>query len=1207
MKKILLCMLFVHSFLYQQAFSQCYGETCCATEQHNPNGEDESDGDRNMNCSKNSSIWNDYYKYQQSYIPSSNLQATKTIHINIVVFGNDNGEEFPYTPSEWAANYQNYHSWINEVHQYTQSATCAAINPGYLPDSKIRFKINEMYFYNKSSILYNSTSSQVQQAVDYHLTQNPQAINQINCYLIRDFFIPGAAGMVTNVTFQGQTMPIVISGSGYNYYPAPWQGGYGYIAPHLSHELGHLLGLNHTYNSETLNQSNIDFLDDVFGNPPTHFTNCNNIMGGGQDCKFISPKQMGRCHRSLSTDVNNLGFNKIRNYAAGYSTTPIVISSDETWDFTYKSYNDIVVKKGATLTLTCRLEMVPQASIIVERGGKLIVDGATITSARCGGPEYEGVWQGIQVWGDQTKHQSATDIDGDSYHGKVIVKNDALIENARVAIQAWRPNTWDHGGGIVQIDESTLRNNWKAVHFGSYTYANSLSYAKNSVFETTQDMIDGSTPISFIEGWSIRGIRVYSNIFRNTNPNATSVSQLGKGIYLESAKAIISGLTTGVVTDYCDENNSNWQPNVFENLHKAIELVNFGMQQTNGIYTSIVNRNVFKNCIFGVESKGMPAVRIEQNRVILGGNPIYHQYNEAISQRSYTGFSITENCIEQISQNATHTGGIIVSDVSGDNNEVYRNYSFDNEHAYLSNGKNRTSSPLPDMRFRGLQFLCNQNNGTQKYDIAVEAANPNDPMSGIRYYQGGNGTALQPKSAANLFTNTCVTSESDIFNNTINPIVYFHTPAPQETPVCLSWNVSNPTLNVSNNQCPSKLTGVITGVTGVSDPVAYKNMLIAEYAIRNSQYEAASIIYNNLLDNGNTQSLMQSITSAWPSDKVNLRNTLLNNSPNLSHKLVRELASEEQSVLDNDDLLSIISANPDVAHNEELLKKLFEKANPMSAWMIEFLRNIGTYTTNRTEIEKLYAQKQYERDDIAWQIVRFILSDTTTETYSQTELHEWLNIIATPRAKYMIADDYATMGNFTEAKNVLNSIEIKDLDRYEITELEALKSWLNLQENLHVSNRNIYQLDNAEVELLRLIAGKIEQNGLAGVFAANVLNFYDQGKFELAHIYPNTTKSAQNNKEPRVLKTLSNDTDDIEMLLYPNPVKDQVTLFFENADDTHLIMIYDMKGALQYTQNRMEGSYTTLSTSKFANGTYIVQIQNKDGNIIKSEKMIVQH
>src|SRR5690606_9381142 len=106
------------------------------------------------------------------------------------------------------------------------------------------------------------------------------------------------AGMATNVTYQGKILPTIISGSGYNYYPAPWQAGYGYMGPHLAHELGHLLGLHHTYNSETLNQTNIDFLDDVFSSPPSYFTNCNNIMGGGQDFKFISPKQMGRIHRS---------------------------------------------------------------------------------------------------------------------------------------------------------------------------------------------------------------------------------------------------------------------------------------------------------------------------------------------------------------------------------------------------------------------------------------------------------------------------------------------------------------------------------------------------------------------------------------------------------------------------------------------------------------------------------------------------------------------------------------------------------------------------------------------------------------------------------------------------------------------------------------------------------------------------------------------
>jgi hypothetical protein len=91
---------------------------------------------------------------------------------------------------------------------------------------------------------------------------------------------------------------------------------------------------------------------------------------------------------------------------------------------------------------------------------------------------------------------------------------------------------------------------------------------------------------------------------------------------------------------------------------------------------------------------------------------------------------------------------------------------------------------------------------------------------------------------------------------------------------------------------------------------------------------------------------------------------MLSNSPNLSDRVVQDLV-KESTILQNSDLLSIIAANPDVAHNEELLSMLQEKTNPLDEWMIEFLREAGTYETNRTLLEQTFAQKQYDREEIA--------------------------------------------------------------------------------------------------------------------------------------------------------------------------------------------------------------------------------------------------
>ncbi|HRH62860.1 MAG TPA: T9SS type A sorting domain-containing protein, partial [Bacteroidia bacterium] len=349
------------------------------------------------------------------------------------------------------ANYLTWESWLNwtvsiPFNNITNPNNCPIpINPAYLSDSKIRYKLKNVYFYDNSSILHETTSSQGEIANQFHLNQHPEDINQLNCYLLLTCYVSSAQGYYGSQVINNQSSIFVCSATNYTYSPLPWQNHFGYFQGHLPHELGHHLGLHHPYDSETLSTTNSDFLDDLFPNPPSYFL-CNNMMGFQSNTleKSLTPKQMGRMHRSLSTNLSNGVHTVVRHFAYGYSALPHNINTNETWDFTFKSYNDIVVKSGATLTLKCRLEMVPGSKIVVESGASLVINGATITSARCGGPEYEALWAGI---------------DG-QFNSVIVTQNGALIEDAQYGIKA-------NNGTSIYLDNTTFNK----CYIGVYTPA----------------------------------------------------------------------------------------------------------------------------------------------------------------------------------------------------------------------------------------------------------------------------------------------------------------------------------------------------------------------------------------------------------------------------------------------------------------------------------------------------------------------------------------------------------------------------------------------------------------------------------------------------------------------------------------------------------------------------------------------------------------
>src|SRR5690606_19020979 len=293
--------------------------------------------------------------------------------VNIIFFGEDTGTGFPLNATQFDSLRPFIEHWMNENFQSVVSPT------GVIPscssninNSKISIKINSVRFIPNSSTLNGSSSNQLNSTVSSHLSLYPNDRFQLNWYIIKKhFYYPPlypniATGSAQQYSYNGNIGVSIVSGSKYYQYGSDWTSGYSLFNNHFPHELGHHLNLQHLYGGE-YSATNSDYLCDVFPSGLNYLTpgTNNNIMGGGGSNNWYSPLQMGRSHRTLI-------LNEMRHYAFGYNPVPIEISTDQTWDFTFKSYNDIVIKTGATLTITCRLEMVKEASIFVEPGARLI-------------------------------------------------------------------------------------------------------------------------------------------------------------------------------------------------------------------------------------------------------------------------------------------------------------------------------------------------------------------------------------------------------------------------------------------------------------------------------------------------------------------------------------------------------------------------------------------------------------------------------------------------------------------------------------------------------------------------------------------------------------------------------------------------------------------------------------------------------------------
>lgn len=1242
MKKTILGLLVILSMYLQsnaQENSNCNGGICCHTNLITP-----TNGDVPLsNCGSipMSSAFHLRHKHVTSYIPdnSSTNIGIKTIRINIIIVGVN--EQYPLV---WEDDPALYHFWMEFPfsgvipHQFCYVTppppnpdACNCPTPlvnNYLPDSKIRIEVvNVRYYSDANGELANcNNAAKRSELIEMHLTDFPEDIQQLNWYITKDIvYSTGVGGYVETHNEGGYSnIPYIHSGYG----NLPYSGQWDLLHRHFPHELGHILNIDHTYQGGASNYSiNIidgtgfqtapyEHLDDVFSGQSTldvwdgghSFAGCNNIMGGGL-VRWTSPKQMGRMHRSLSmiqtyTPSAMGNFLHARNYVYGYSDNPLIVQQNETWDFTYKSYSDIVVKRGATLIIKCRLEMVPQAKIVVEPGGRLIVDGGIITSAFCGGPDQEGLWRGIEVWGQDAYNQITLAPDGFSYQGKVEVINGAIIEHAQVAIQANRPGTSNSGGGIIIVENSSILNSWKGLHFTRYQGFSNISRIEGSLFEVNDDWKMTNNPVNFIEGWNFRNATVQSNTFINNNERVAM-----NGIYLETAGMNIAGVLPASV-ETCDYENQTWLANKFVNLNHGILGVWLGAAPSGaGIgFTPTIRKNQFENCNYSIVNRGMPNFIAENNYFQLGDDNLEAPYNIGIYQIGGVNYVIQDNCMEQTGTPAnTSPIGIVIFNTGGDDHRVQRNKMYDVDYAFLAMNKNKTAGSLTNPSgtfYKGLQFSCNQNNGQQIYDFSITSVLNQDPMTGIRYLQGGNGFTNQPSSqiqdAGNIFSHTCDNSEADYYNGVINPFVYFHAPTAPKTPDCYSTAmISTIPITGLQNQCTK---GIILTPNPPAPPLpdgrAHISTLISDYMILNSQFLATAIVYNAVIDNGDPQSLLQYIYPNSDMSATDIRLALLNVSPNISRDNMALLV-KENTLLTNQDLLQIIASNPDLAHDEELLKMLIEKANPMDEWMINFLRYMGTYTTDRTTLEWMFANKSTDRNLQAWEIVHRLIEDDS----SFTQIYEWLDIIGTPGAIYLKAEDMAARNNFSGAYNAINSINASKLDRWEIMEHQGMLAWIGLLENLHNSNRNIYQLDSTELEALRVYANDYVRYGKIGVYAKNVLNVYepDMHHFELVLPEPNRSRHA----DRRELKPLST-MNEIAMSAFPNPAQRQVTIEFSEKIESGTVNLYSVTGEKLLSVKVENSIFVVIDVTQMPQGVYVAVLANTDGEKISETKISVQ-
>ncbi len=798
---------------------------------------------------------------------------------------------------------------------------------------------------------------------------------------------------------------------------------------------------------------------------------------------------------------------------------------------------DIIVKPGGILTINKNLLFTKNRKIIIEPGGKLIVDGALISGYN------NTVWQGIQVWGNKQQSQWP-DQYGVMHQGLLEIKNGAIIENAIDAVVLWNPDNYSSTGGVVQANDAVFRNNARAVHALMYWNFNPLnpeerlpnrSYFKNTTFELTEDYHGDEVFSKHVDLFDVFGVDFKACDF-TLDPKAKNVSYFNHGIAAYSA-----GFN---LLPVCSDPNTMPCPGYLENTFNGF---NRGVSATNALSFSppfFANRAAFSNNTYGLHVNDVGNFTVINSNFQVGIEDYKGECKSGLGVGIFTdlstGFAIEENNFTKYmaAPPGDYFGTWINNTLEAD--EVYKNDFTGLSYANYSEGKNWWR----DDRYIGLAYFCNENQSNYA-DFYVGRNSLNE--GGIQSEQG-----YLNHDAGNTFTQNGATWH--FYNDGEHLIGYYHnnSQANKIPDINLLHRVV-PYAITYNNSCPSYYGG-----GGSENPMAMsavEQQQAEQLFITNlNDYNNVKSLYTSLIDGGNTDGTVFDIQTAHPDDMWALRAQLLGKSPHLSMVVLKE-ASDRTDVFNDAALFDILAANPDELKKDELITYLEQKEEPLPDYMVNILKQVAEGATYKTVLEQQMAHYNRNKTRAAHNMIRHIVHDSIVDN---NLLRQWLNNLGGIQSDKQIIGTFVQEGNYANALALANMLpQLYNLQNDELIAHNDYMAMLNLQHTLQQQGRNLFQLTGAEKQQLDALA---TGTGTAALQARAILEMVYQ---EYAEPCPcvgeaGSFKNAAINLHKPAMESL------LSVTAKPNPARDWVVFEYQLPGETPeaAIRITDAGGRL---------------------------------------------
>ncbi len=736
------------------------------------------------------------------------------------------------------------------------------------------------------------------------------------------------------------------------------------------------------------------------------------------------------------------------------------------------------------------------AALVIEPGASLTCTNCTFTTACVG-----ELWKGIEVTGTITQHQYGGSHP--TYQGELVLLNSQVWKAEVGILTAERLGGSINGftsGGVVRCTNTTFRNCRTAVQFMPYQGSQpgtGVPVRNRSSFRECTFSIDNNYPVALdfrhhAYLWHVDGIPFLGCDFRNDRLTETNSHERGHGIYSLDAHYEVRE-KCNVIPQYGQECPvGSYTPSSFSGLDHGVHALT---SLTTRAF--VVDRSTFSANVCGVFASGVVGYRVTRNSFELGNSVVtaltnpdedyWEEYHRGLySVRSY-GFMLEDNTLNQGGA-YPYTEGIVTGYTGAHNDVVRRNTATGLERAFIGEGIcAETTNGGSD--WLGLQLLCNTNSGnvTNFWDRKVIAADPqfDQPFNSMRTFQGhpplNNGVPTRP--GANVFDQSCVFPEMDYERTSTYAVLnYYFGQTAADDPLCYTTGyVAKQQLPAYiGDPCPARNYSP-RGVRSQAEAGQVKAALDADkLAYGNTRY-----LYEQLIDGGNTDDVVQEIMSTWPSDAWELRDYLLAKSPFLSVEALKEMV--DKNVMPEAMVAEVLIANPEATQQERFMDWLQEESgHPLPGYLYNSVVASWEEKTYRTTLHGTMAYYHASMTQHTHDLLDHFRADTT---YEDVDSLRWgWQQLRTPAARYAEALTYLQQGNHTAATALVENITVEhELKGADVLERQRMLDVIAFCQQVAVAGRTLAELTTAEVDALEAIIDGAQDK--PGLWAQNLLCF----------------------------------------------------------------------------------------------------------------------